>query len=562
LRTLERHQKGEDPHLFDDEGLRAVHYPFWADLPHTDIFSCITPDILHQLHKGVFKDHLFQWCCDIAGKREINSHFQVMPEYHGLRHFTKGVSGISQWTGKEFKEMERVFLGVITGLVPDQVVLAVQAFLDFLYYAQYQSHTENTLSRMQNALDRFHANKSIFIELGIREDFNIPKLHSMDHYIQSIRSLGSCDGYNTELPERLHIDYAKKAYQASNGRDYVIQMTTWLQRQDAVDHRTAFLDWIASNVDLPSETLDLDSRGDGDDKAEAGGDIDDEDEAGGDEEALRHALDFTPSGLSPSHGYRLPKTCQFPNTSVDHLESRFGAISFVPAFQTFLTESIPGSKLPASRFDRFHVYKSAIVVTPPHAHVSDVKRTQKIRACPEVTNKDPRKQPSPAHFDTVLVVDNEKNRKLGGLNGECNMYVVHGCFCRPLAWCHSQTYHHQLNLGLRIARLRAIFNLPSHYGSFPHPLAYIEWFRPLRARDTVTCMYRVKHSTQHHQRHGAVISFNKIWQACHLQPRMTSGTLDSSWTSKNVMEKVEEFNLNPYINFYLFETHEHVLLDS
>jgi hypothetical protein len=25
LRTLERHQNGEDPHLFDDEGLRAVH---------------------------------------------------------------------------------------------------------------------------------------------------------------------------------------------------------------------------------------------------------------------------------------------------------------------------------------------------------------------------------------------------------------------------------------------------------------------------------------------------------------------------------------------------------
>jgi len=434
LRTLERHQKGEDPHLFDDEGLRAVHYPFWADLPHTDIFSCITPDILHQLHKGVFKDHLYQWCCDIAGKREVNSRFQVMPEYHGLRHFTKGISGISQWTGKEFKEMEKVFLGVITGLVPDQVVLAVQAFLDFLYYAQYQSHTEDTLSRMQDALDRFHANKSVFVDLGIRDDFNIPKLHSMDHYIQSIRSLGSCDGFNTELPEHLHIDYAKKAYRASNGRDYIIQMTTWLQRQDAVDRHTAFLDWIASKS--ASETLDLDGIKDDEDDLETGGD----------EEAYhqsRYTLDFTPLGLSPSHGYRLTKTCPYPNTSVDCLESTFGATSFVPAFQSFLTESMPGSKLPASRFDRFNAYKSAIIITPPHAHVSDLKRFQKIRACPEVQNKDPRKQPSPAHFDTVLVVDNEKNRQLGGLNGECAIYG-HGHLCHTVAVRCSRTYYNTL----------------------------------------------------------------------------------------------------------------------
>ena len=54
----------------------------------------------------------------------------------------------------------------------------------------------------------------------------------------------SLDGFNTESPEQLHIDYAKKGYWASNKKDYVQQMTVWLERQEAVARFCAYLDYV------------------------------------------------------------------------------------------------------------------------------------------------------------------------------------------------------------------------------------------------------------------------------------------------------------------------------
>jgi hypothetical protein len=182
------------------------------------------PDILHQLHKGVFKDHFIKWCTSLIGEHAIDNQFHPMSSHPHLRHFKKGISSISQWTGKEHKEMQKVFLGVLTGSTPPRIIAAAHGLLDFIYYTQYQSHTVETLCRMQEALDLFHANKDIFIDKDIHEHFNSSKLHSLIHYIDSIILLGSLDSFNSEHLERLHIDYVKKGYCASNKWDYTIQM--------------------------------------------------------------------------------------------------------------------------------------------------------------------------------------------------------------------------------------------------------------------------------------------------------------------------------------------------
>lgn len=212
----------------------GVYEPFWKEFPYADIHKAITPDILHQLYQGVFK-HLIEWCQLIVGEKVLDQRIRALPRGFGLRRFKNGISALAQISGSERKNMAKILLGCIHDLLPVKGVQAVKGMLDFIYLAQYPTHDDDTLGYLKDALDLFHAYKAYFTDdVGVRKHLNLPKLHSLVHYEESIRLFGTTDNFNTEMFERLHIDFAKQGWRATNQRDEFPQMVTWLSRQEKI----------------------------------------------------------------------------------------------------------------------------------------------------------------------------------------------------------------------------------------------------------------------------------------------------------------------------------------
>ncbi|KAJ6471238.1 hypothetical protein C8R47DRAFT_988352 [Mycena vitilis] len=451
LYLMKRQQEGEKDNVYEEDGIRAVYPPFWADLPHSDIFQSFTPDLLHQLHKGVFKDHLVTWCLEIIGKLEVDKRFREMPDHHGVRHFKNGISSVSQWTGTEHKEMEKVFLGLIAAGAAPEMVTAVRSLMDFAYFASLQSHTSKTLLSMREALDTFHANKQIFIDLkGRQNHFNIPKIHSLDHYEPLIRLFGTADGFNTESPERLHIDYAKNAYRASNRKDYIDQMTLWLQRQEAVARFTAYLAW--AHPPVPTDSL-----------------------------VISHQR------LSIA---KLPNT---RSVSALHIISPDGhnASRFVTALSTFFRSS-SDSRFQPRTFDSFGTWKRVSFRLPKIPEIGARHSTNLVRAtAPSPAALALRRAAEPAHLDFALIRTGEPNQFTAGT---------------ALA-------------GLRVAQVKVIFQVPPHYPGKPGPLAYIEWFTPLRTPDPLDGYYHLSRSSRQHGPYAEIVTVDRIVRNVMLIPQ-------------------------------------------
>ncbi|GBE78451.1 hypothetical protein SCP_0113400 [Sparassis crispa] len=106
--------------LWDEYGLVGDIVPFTNDFPRADIHELLSPDLLHQLIKGTFKDHLVDWVEQYLqikyGKRkakeimaDIDQRIAAVPAFSGLRRFHEG-RGFKQWTGDDSKALMKASL--------------------------------------------------------------------------------------------------------------------------------------------------------------------------------------------------------------------------------------------------------------------------------------------------------------------------------------------------------------------------------------------------------------------------------------------------------------------
>jgi hypothetical protein len=115
--------------------LNGVDLPFWRDWLMADPSRFLPPEPLHHWHRS-FWDHDAMWCIHALGKEEIDFRFSILPRIVGFRHFKEGISKLKQVTGKEQHDMERYMVGVISGAVPKDFIIAIRALMEFRYLSQ------------------------------------------------------------------------------------------------------------------------------------------------------------------------------------------------------------------------------------------------------------------------------------------------------------------------------------------------------------------------------------------------------------------------------------------
>lgn len=164
--------KGAANSILKEAGITDTPEPFFSDLPYTDINQSITPDVLHQLYQGLVK-HLTGWLSRIIGPRELDLRFARLPPNHALRIFKNGISGFSRLSGNEHRQIAKQMLGCIVGRAPSTVVRVSCALLDFLYIAQFETHTSQSLKQLEDALEDFHKNKHGFLDTNARDGKNL-----------------------------------------------------------------------------------------------------------------------------------------------------------------------------------------------------------------------------------------------------------------------------------------------------------------------------------------------------------------------------------------------------
>ncbi|KAG8733863.1 hypothetical protein FRC10_012109 [Ceratobasidium sp. 414] len=503
-------------------------WPWWANLPGVDFATCVTPDLLHQIHKGLIKSHAMQWIQRKLGKPVVDERFASMTCAKDLRHFKRGISVVSQWTRREAKEMEKVFLPLLTEHedLPKDLVVFIRALLDFSYIARAARLTDGELEELRQALAEMHRLKHVLVSSGIYETLGrfdrIPKWHMISHYADSIRELGTPDGYNMEGPEYLHIVYVKTGWAVSNKRDAILQIIEYCERLEALRiHRAHLNELYGEPGGEPRTTAVFVADEDGvyepedhQDGEEPWEDVDEEGDDGDDDntDAIEHPwLEFAIAVRPTRH------------VTLAQLVEDYGAMSLEWALKSFL-QPYAHSRWFILPSDQFSVWHKLTLYHHPLSFAPDEPRQRNvIRVRPPMCDARGRSLWSfKLIFDTALFLHD--SREIG-----LHRYRT-GC-------------------------VRAIFQLPDRLQHlYPGELVYLELFS---AFDRNPSPEHQLHATSHAGSARAcqyiVIPIEHVMLGCHLVPNFRHVHPETCLDVRaNLLSDTRRFFFNHYYNLYTF----------
>jgi hypothetical protein len=222
----------------------------------------------------------------------------------------------------------------------------------------------------------------------------------MLHYVDAIRSRGTADNFNTEQSERLHIEFAKKGYRASNWCEYTKQMVLWLQQQESTISFDGYLNWAAPNFMLTA----LDALSDTD--KEISPSI----------APIRTSINDKIAVRYDAMCYYLPKSPPQSGIDVDDILSDFGTTQFVSAIEEYMQSTTGSYDLKPRSSDHYDVYTQFKISYPDCNILGSCLKLQPLMECihahPGTSGS------SSPQFDTVLVWTHRQEGLFGTVHSE------------------------------------------------------------------------------------------------------------------------------------------------
>ncbi|KAI9439702.1 hypothetical protein H4582DRAFT_1812628 [Lactarius indigo] len=513
--------------LWDAFGIYKDVVPFTHSFPRADIHELLAPDLLHQVIKGVFKDHLVAWVGDylhhvhrerhaleIIG--DIDRRISTVPPFPGLRRFPEGRDFV-QWTGDDSKALMKVYLGAIAGYLPSVMVRCISRFMDACYLARRNAISGSGLDRFRESVAQFHELRDIFITSGVRTSISLPRQHALVHY--SIQLFGSPNGLCSSITKSKHIKAVKEPWRRSSRYKALSQMLRVLLRLEKISALHCLFTLLgmlkgttASNM---AGTTVEDSQEDPTPLApENAADLD---EDGAPIEGVSETLSIVTlsekTGVHNAYPRNLIVLAEFiQRPDLPLAVQKFIFSTDNPSLAA--SASLPGAILGLPQFQaRVRVHHSALATFFAPSDLCGTGGMRQERICSTTSWYG-----HPRH-DTVFVVLDED---LPGMEG------------------------------MVIARVQLFFSF--RYKQVDYACAYVNWLvRDDDKPDLDTGMWTVSLEMHHGKPASQVIDVRTIARAAHLLPVYGRDSVLSETQYYNSLDRYESFYVNPFIDHHAYE---------